>query len=91
MGLTMIEETIQETQKKFVRRFMSKVKGKKIVSVGYTADNFPYFLLDDGSMIFIQQDDEGNGGGVPVHEFTKAGTIKKSGVTVSTYLPEFHS
>ena len=82
--------SLDDDKNKFAKPFEKRVRGKKIVSCGYTSDNFPYLLLDDGSAIFIQRDDEGNGAGVAVHEFTKAGSIKKSGEVVTTYLPEVY-
>jgi hypothetical protein len=52
-----------------IEEFLRGVQGKKIVNVYYDKDmeNMPVMMLDDGSAIFIQQDDEGNGAGVPVH------------------------
>ena len=80
--------SLDDDKKKFAKRFEKRVKGKKIIACGYTSDNFPYLHLDDGSVIFIQQDDEGNGAGVAGHEFTKPGSVDKSGEVITTYLPE---
>lgn len=80
--------TTDDQKKKLANAFSKKVKGKKISFVGYDRENFPYLALDDGSVIFIQRDDEGNGAGVAVHQITKPGSVANSGKTITTYLPE---
>ncbi len=79
-----------EEKNKIAKSFEKKVKGKKIAFCGYDSENFPYLALDDGSVIFIQRDDECNGPGVAVHQITKPGNIKNTGETVTTYLPEIY-
>ena len=71
--------TIEEQKKKLARAFERKVKGKEISFVGYDSENFPYLALDDGSVIFIQRDDEGNGAGVAVHQITKPDNASNTG------------
>ena len=85
-----MSNTTDDQKKKIARAFEKKVKGKKIAFVGYDSENFPYLALDDGSVIFIQQDDEGNGAGVAVHQITKPGNVANTGKTVTTYLPEIY-
>ena len=80
--------TTDDQKKKLANAFGRKVKGKKISFVGYDSENFPYLALDDGSVIFIQRDDEGNGAGVAVHQITKPGSAANTGKTITTYLPE---
>ena len=89
--------TTDEQKKKIARAFEKKVKGKRIAFVGYDSENFPYLALDDGSAIFIQRDDEGNGAGVAVHQITKPGNLKSNpdggfntAKTITTYLPEIY-
>ena len=82
--------TTDDQKKKIAKAFERKVKGKKIAFVGYDSENFPYLALDDGSVIFIQRDDEGNGAGVAVHQITKPGNASNTGKTITTYLPEVH-
>ena len=85
-----MSNTTDDTKNKIARAFEKKVKGKKIAFVGYDSENFPYLALDDGSVIFIQRDDEGNGAGVAVHQITKPGSVANTGETVTTYLPEIY-
>ncbi len=82
--------TTDDQKKKLANEFGKKVKGKKIAFCGYDSENFPYLALDDGSVIFIQRDDEGNGAGVAVHQFTKPGSVANTGETITTYLPEVY-
>lgn len=64
------------------KQFLRGVKGKKIVNVYYdeNMENMPVIMLDDGSAIFIQRDDEGNGAGVPVHVSGESGNQKEVGM-----------
>lgn len=77
-------DIVSDNEKRFVAAFNKKVAGKKIVACNYTDDKFPYLMLDDGTAIFIQADDECNSPGVAVHEFTDPNSEE----TITTYLPE---
>jgi len=56
------------------KKFLAAVKGRKIVNAYYDSESgMPVLMLDDGAAIFVQQDDEGNGPGVPVHVAGEAG------------------
>ena len=65
-----------------IEEFLRGVQGKKIVNVYYdkNMENMPVMMLDDGSAIFIQRDDEGNGAGVPVHVSEESGNQKEVGM-----------
>lgn len=48
---------------------VASLKGRKIVDVGYAIDTeeamaWPVLILDDGTQVIINRDDEGNGPGV---------------------------
>lgn len=49
--------------KKWMIKYLSHLEGKKIVKVGVTKEDYPFFTLDDGSKIEVSRDEEGNGPG----------------------------
>ena len=59
---------VSETRKKEIAdEFYNAVRGCIITGAYYDADSgMPVLTLSNGNGIFIQADDEGNGGGVPV-------------------------
>lgn len=61
-------ETKAQTIRRLEGDFSALVVGRKIMRAGYANGITPFILLDDGTHILIQSDDEGNGAGVPVAE-----------------------
>jgi hypothetical protein len=47
----------------WMKKYLSHLVDKKIVKVGVTKDDFPFFELDDGTKVEISRDEEGNGPG----------------------------
>jgi hypothetical protein len=47
----------------FWTRYYAQLKGRKIIDAGLNADGWPFFKLDDGKVIEVSQDPEGNGPG----------------------------
>jgi hypothetical protein len=63
------------------KKFLAAVRGQKIVNAYYDGESgMPVLMLDDGAAIFVQQDDEGNGPGVPVHVAGEAGKQVETGM-----------
>lgn len=63
------------------KKFLAAVRGQKIVNAFYDGETgMPVLMLDDGAGIFVQQDDEGNGPGVPVHVAGEAGQQVETGM-----------
>lgn len=70
------------TEEKLAASFLKGIKGRKIVNAYYdeNQENMPTIMLDDGSAIFIQRDDECNGPGVPVHVSGESGSQTEVGM-----------
>lgn len=54
---------------KWIDTLVAALKGRKIEDVGYAIDKeegmaWPMLILDDGTQVIINRDDEGNGPGV---------------------------
>jgi hypothetical protein len=60
-----------------VDQLNERLKGLSIEKVEYDNDNFPVIRLSDGSGIWVQQDDECNGPGVPVLVYNEDGEQKE--------------
>ncbi|MCP4776671.1 MAG: hypothetical protein GY880_20810 [Planctomycetaceae bacterium] len=70
-----------ETEKRLSNAFCAGVAGRRITHAYYDAASaMPVILLDDGTGIYIQSDDEGNGAGVPVHVSGDSGNQKETGM-----------
>jgi len=56
------------TEESIKSEFVKRVQGRVITNAYYDdATLMPVLVLDDGTGIFIQSDDEGNDAGVPIH------------------------
>lgn len=61
---------LEGRQAEYLKKLSDRLVGRKIEVISYVKSGgmkFPFIGLDDGSGIWIQQDDEGNGPGVAVH------------------------
>lgn len=47
----------------WMRRYLKPLEGRTIKATGITPDGFPFFELDDGAVIEVSRDAEGNGPG----------------------------
>ena len=71
----------EDPKTRLPKKFLAAVKGQKIVKAYYDSESgMPVLMLDDGAAIFVQQDDEGNGPGVPVHVAGAAGKQVETGM-----------
>jgi len=76
-----MSKTKNDPRVTLANNFLAQVKGKTIVNVYYDdGSNMPVIMLSDGSAIFIQRDDEGNGPGTPVHVSGESGNQKEVGM-----------
>lgn len=50
-------------EKLYLMKYLKHLEGKKIVQTGITDDEFPFFKLDDGLIVEVSRDQEGNGPG----------------------------
>jgi hypothetical protein len=49
--------------KRWTVRYLNSLVGHTIDRVGVTDDGFPFFKLDDGTVVEVSRDSEGNGPG----------------------------
>jgi len=70
-----------KVEKRLANAFCEGVAGRRITHAYYDEMNaMPVIMLDDGTGIVIQGDDEGNGAGVPVHVSGDSGNQKETGM-----------
>lgn len=54
---------MRNDQNKWLKKYLKGAIGKKIVKVHVTECGFPQLILDNGTILEISQDEEGNGPG----------------------------
>jgi hypothetical protein len=47
----------------WTKKYLKPLVGKTIIAVNVSEDGFPLLTLNDGTVLEISQDEEGNGGG----------------------------
>jgi len=75
-----MSNTKTDNRDKIALKFAEGVCGKIIRQAGYDSNGFPCLVLDDGSAIFVQADDECNRPGVPVHVSGEGENQKETGM-----------